>query len=117
MPDSLEFLRKSNGQDTTTLILTLLRQVNALGVSINHSNTGTNIPLPTLPASGVNYTWLGTKPATVYLTGGTITNIAIGSSAFGIVVPPNNSTSVRVNPGDYIAISYTVAPTWQWYGD
>lgn len=117
MSDSLEFLRKSEGQDTTTLLLTLLHRVNELSVSINHSNVGTRVVQPALPASGVNYTYLGTKPATVYLLGGTITNISIGSATFGIVSPASNSTTVRVNPGDYISVSYTVAPTWQWYGD
>lgn len=118
MSDPIEFLRQSQGQDTTTLLRNLISRVNALENSINRTNTGTNITHPVLPATGVQYTWLGTKPATVYIRGGTVTSIVIGSLAFGIVSGAGlTSGTFRVNPGDYIQVSYSVAPTWEWYGD
>ena len=68
----------------------------------------TNIT-PALPASGVAYTNNTGYAATVYVTGGTVTIISVSGVFTNLTSGP-----IRVEPGNTIAITYSVAPTWVW---
>lgn len=71
---------------------------------------------PAVPASGTSYLNNLGIPVTVYVAGGTVTAISAGSAAlFGAT--GMTSGPIRLMPGDYISITYSVAPTWVWMGD
>lgn len=80
------------------------------------NNVGYNpigpITSPTLPATTVAYTNNYGSDATVYITGGTVTVIAIGGTATGLT-----TGQVRVPSGQTITLTYSVAPTWKWFLD
>jgi pectate lyase-like protein len=67
---------------------------------------------PAVPASTVPVTNNFGVDATVFVTGGTVSAIAIGGTATGVT-----SGSFRVPSGQTITLTYTVAPTWEWFGD
>jgi hypothetical protein len=76
---------------------------------------------PAVPSSTAAYTYacdtaghapLGLPPATVYITGGTVTVIAIAGQATGLT-----AGSFRVLPGQTVTLTYSVAPTWTWLGE
>jgi hypothetical protein len=77
------------------------------------------ITAPAVPASGATNTVTNTNPYPV--------EVFINGSVTGIYVTPAGKTqtqifgsvsnaTVRLNPGDAIALVYTTAPTWTWYG-
>lgn len=72
-----------------------------------------SVVTPAVPASTVAETNTNTKPVTVYVRGGTVTQVTIDGVALGAVT----NATYRVNSGGTIAITYSVAPTWFWYGD
>lgn len=67
---------------------------------------------PTVPATTVTYTNNYGSNATVYISGGTVTNITIGGTALGVT-----SGTFRVSSGQTIAITYSSVPTWKWFVD
>lgn len=67
------------------------------------------ITAPTVPASGVAYTNNYGTDATVYISGGTVSNISIGGTALG-----TGAGFFRVPSGMTIAVTYTSVPTWKW---
>lgn len=67
---------------------------------------------PAVPATTVAYTNAYGVDATVHITGGTVTVIAIGGTTTGLT-----SGSFRVPSGSTITLTYSVAPTWVWIGD
>jgi hypothetical protein len=67
---------------------------------------------PTVPATTVAYTNAYGVDATVHITGGTVTVIAVGGVTTGLT-----SGSFRVPSGSTITLTYSVAPTWVWIGD
>ena len=76
--------------------------------------SGQRSPTPAMPASGtalVNPFGVG---CTVYLTGGTVSAVAIGGAATGLTATP---ASVRVPAGQSITLTYTAVPSWTWFGD
>lgn len=67
---------------------------------------------PALPASGTalrNPYW---RDATVYVSGGTVSAIAVGGTVLGVT-----SGQVRVPSGQKIALTYSAAPSWVWVLD
>ncbi|NUQ95273.1 MAG: hypothetical protein HOY79_01480 [Streptomyces sp.] len=68
---------------------------------------------PAVPASGTPYTNTLNTDATVHIVGGTVTAIAVGGQATGLTTP----ATVRVPAGQSIALTYSVAPSWVWFGD
>jgi parallel beta-helix repeat protein len=68
---------------------------------------------PAVPASGTAYTNTLNTDATAFITGGTVTAIAIGGQATGLTTP----ATIRVPSGQTITLTYSVAPTWTWFGD
>lgn len=71
-----------------------------------------SITQPAVPSSTVAQTNTFSVDATVYVVGGTVTAITVAGAATGLT-----SGAVRVPAGQTIAITYSVAPTWQWFGD
>jgi hypothetical protein len=51
-------------------------------------------------------------PVTIYITGGTVSNVAINGNATGLT-----SGMFRLGPGQSITLTYSVAPSWTWIGD
>jgi hypothetical protein len=74
-----------------------------------------NLGAPLVPASGVSLindpTHAFGFDCTVYVTGGTVTNIAIDGMSTGLT-----SGTFKVRAGQGITIIYSVAPTWVWFG-
>jgi hypothetical protein len=103
-----------HGQDAVTLVLALRAELTQLRRDIGQAGKryGWTVTTPALPATTVAVTNDNTVPVTVYITGGTVTDISVAGTALGMT-----SGTFRVNPGDNIAVTYSVAPTWHWYGD
>ena len=92
-------------------------QINAASTSVAQHNTGYNpvghlTTQPTVPASGTAYTNTNGVDCTVYIEGGTVTAIAVGGTATGAT-----SGAFRVAAGQTVTLTYSAAPTWQWFGD
>ncbi len=91
--------------------------LNATSTAKVHHNGGYNpvghaVTQPAVPASTVAATNNSGVDCMVFVAGGTVTAIAISGSATGLT-----SGAFRVPAGASIAITYSVAPTWQWFGD
>ncbi len=67
---------------------------------------------PSVPSTTVAYTNAYGVDCTVFVTGGTVTVVSIGGIATGLT-----SGSFRVNAGQTITVTYTVPPSWTWFGD
>lgn len=82
-----------------------------------HGNVGYN-PVgafgaqPAVPATTVAVTNNFGVDATVYVAGGTVTAITVSGTATG-----QTAGAVRVPSGASITLTYSVAPTWTWFGD
>ena len=67
---------------------------------------------PTVPASGTAYANVNGVDCAVYVTGGTVTAVAIGGTATGLT-----SGQFFVPAGETITLTYSAAPTWVWVGN
>jgi len=67
---------------------------------------------PSMPASGTALTNPFFFDAAVYISGGTVTAIAVGGTSTGLT-----SGSVIVPAGETITLTYSAAPTWVWIGN
>lgn len=81
-------------------------------VDNNYPYNPVTLTPPTVPASGTAQTNLFGVHAMVLVTGGTVSQIAIGGTNTG-----QTSGWFRVPAGQTITLTYTVAPTWSWFGD
>jgi hypothetical protein len=88
----------------------------ATGSGVIRNNLGYNpvgvLTPPAVPATTVAYTNTSGLDCTVFVTGGTVTVIAVNATSTGLT-----SGTFRVPAGQTIAITYTVAPTWVWIAD
>lgn len=66
---------------------------------------------PAVPASTVAATNTTNYPMNVEIAGGTVTVVKVDN----VTVGARTSGTFRVRPGSTIAITYSVAPTWQWF--
>lgn len=66
---------------------------------------------PAVPASGVAQTNTFSVDAMVHVAGGTVSAIAVGGTGTGMT-----SGSFKVLAGQTITLTYSVAPTWTWFG-
>ena len=87
-----------------------------INVNVNNASVST----PAVPASGTAQHNTYPFPVTVYLSGGSATQVqvtkysntyTVWSSSSATAIPP---LSVRLNPGDSITITYSTAPSWIW---
>jgi hypothetical protein len=92
--------------------ITLIGSATKLRNNQGYNPVGHGVTQPSVPATTVAQTNTTGVDCTVIVTGGTVSAIAIGGSATGVT-----SGSFRVPVGQTITLTYTVAPTWQWFGD
>jgi hypothetical protein len=85
---------------------------NKLSSNAGYNPVGKFGSQPAVPASTVAQTNDRNADATVYVVGGTVTVIAVGGQATGLT-----AGAVRVPAGQSITLTYSVAPTWTWFGD
>src|SRR6266576_4058565 len=99
------------GGGTITQIGTNTRIRNNIGFNPR----GHSVTQPAVPATTVAATNTTGCDCTVHILGGTLTLVSVGGSSVGITAaaPAGNVHSVRVPVGQTIAITYSVAPTWQ----
>lgn len=71
---------------------------------------------PSVPASNVEVQNKTGVDCMVYITGGTVSNIAIGPTGSTVSVFTTTPCNVFLAAGEYIKITYTVVPSWQWIG-
>jgi len=72
----------------------------------------TQIDTPAVPNSGTALSNDTGVPVTVYLRGGAVSDVLIGSFDTGL-----NTGTFRLRAGAAITILYTEAPAWQWIAD
>jgi hypothetical protein len=80
--------------------------------NVNYNPVGP-LTAPGVPASTTPLTNTTGVDATVYLNGGTVSAVAVGGTSTG----QGTNTPYRVPAGQTITLTYTVAPTWAWFGD
>jgi hypothetical protein len=66
---------------------------------------------PDVPASTVSAVNDSGFPMDVEVTGGTVTAVKVD----GVTIGARTSGSFRVRAGSSISITYSAAPTWQWF--
>ena len=103
--------RYTNNQTQGLQILTNASQAMLRG-NTGWNPRGASMTQPAVPASGTALTNTYGPDATVVVSGGTVTAIAIGGTATGLT-----AGSFRVPFGQTITLTYSAAPTWQWWGD
>ena len=72
-----------------------------------------NVTTPNVPLSGAVITNTTCVDCMIYITGGTVSNIAIDSANTGL---SGNNISVLLSAGSTIAITYAAALSWRWIG-
>lgn len=75
-------------------------------------NPAGQVTAPTVPASASAYTNILGVDCNVYISGGTVSDIAIGGDSTGLT-----SGWFPVPAGQTITLTYTGAPTWTWWGN
>jgi len=85
-------------------------------VNVNNAPVST----PAVPASGTAQANGNSFPITVYLSGGSATQVqvtkygntyTVWSASTATAIPP---LTIRLNPGDSITLTYSTAPAWTW---
>lgn len=67
------------------------------------------LPTPSIPSSGASYTNPYGLASTIYIKGGTVSDINVnGMGGIG------TAGSFRLGPDDAITLTYSAAPTWAW---
>lgn len=87
--------------DETTGTKTRVRFTNNLGATSNRSATITP------DGSPYTYTNDGVNPEIVYIYAGTVSSVVVN----GVTIATSTGTSVRLNPGEAVVVTYSVAPT------
>ena len=77
-----------------------------------YNPVGHAVAQPVVPSTTVAATNTTNVDCTVFVNGGTVTVVAIGGSTTGQV-----AGAFRVPAGQTITLTYSIAPTWQWFGD
>lgn len=72
-------------------------------------DNGLGLTTPAIPATTVPVTNTGSIPATVVITGGTMTNVSINGVTVG-----TGAGTYTLPAGGTITLTYTAAPTWTW---
>lgn len=90
---------------------TIVGHLGKITNSNNYNPTGPQTA-PTIPASGTALTNPFPFDCTVYVSGGTVTAIAVGGTATGLT-----SGAIFIPAGETITLTYSAAPTWVWIGN
>jgi hypothetical protein len=72
-------------------------------------DSGAGVTAPSVPASGTPVTNPSPMPATVVISGGTMSNVVINGVSVG-----TGAGTYTLPQGATITLTYTVAPTWTW---
>jgi hypothetical protein len=109
----MQFQTRARGNDITQQVRSLQQEVAALKrAQANASRAlGFDLEQPTLPASGVMTTNDHYKPVVVYVRGGTVTAVNIDGTGLSLA-----GGTFWLPPKATITVTYSVAPTWHWYG-
>lgn len=75
-----------------------------------------NVATPAVPASTVEQRNTNAFPCRVAITGGTVTVIKKGPTSGSLITTGATAGAFILEPNEYIAITYSVAPTWAWLG-
>lgn len=91
--------------------------INATPTSVIRGNSnwnprGKSVTQPAVPASGTAQTNNTTCDCDVFVNGGAVSQVSIGGNATG-----QTQGAFRVPVGQTITLTYTTAPTWNWFGD
>lgn len=92
--------------------LAVVRNFGIFRQNVGYNPRGHAVAQPAVPASGTAQTNSTETDCMVYVAGGTVSAIAIGGTSTGLT-----AGAVRVPAGQTITLTYTAAPTWQWFGD
>ena len=79
-----------------------------------YNPVGFGVTQPAVPASTTPVTNTTGVDCMVVVVGGTVTVVTVGGTATGLTATP---AVVRVPVGQTIALAYSAAPTWKWFGD
>jgi len=98
--------------------------LNAGSTDVIEGNAGYNpvgpLTAPNVPASGTALQNTFGVPVIIYTTSGSISAIAVGNTSGGTVSTGQNPSlsgiSNILGPGQWIKMTYSVAPTWTWFG-
>ena len=91
------------------LVVTSISEVGLITTKDGISTTPPAVATPGVPASGTAVTNTTGVDVMVYVTGGTVTEIAVGATATGIV-----GGGVYLAAGQTITLTYSAAPSWTW---
>lgn len=81
---------------------------------MGYNPVGGAVTTPAVPSSGVAVTNTTGVDVVVFVNGGTVSAISIGGTATGITA---TNRDFRLAAGQTITLTYSVAPTWKWFGD
>jgi hypothetical protein len=79
-------------------------------------NLVSTVTTPAVPASTVEQRNTNAFPCRVAITGGTVTVIKKGPTSGSLITTGATTGAFILEPNEYIAITYSVAPTWAWLG-
>ena len=78
------------------------------------------VSTPSVPTSGTAIQNTTGSDCNVFIIGGTITVISVGNSSGGVsssgLLSSSSGISFVLKAGQWISITYSVAPTWKWFG-
>jgi enamine deaminase RidA (YjgF/YER057c/UK114 family) len=80
-------------------------------VLVKFFNSPVAITTPTMPPSGTQVLNSTGVPVTVYVSGGTVSQISVNGVVTGLI-----SGAFPLKPNEGITITYSAAPTWAWVG-
>lgn len=80
-----------------------------------YNPTVTTVTQPSVPATTVAQNNTTGQDCTVYINGGTLTDIKVGGVSLGLPAATTN-IGIAVPAGSSISMTYSVAPTWKWAG-
>jgi hypothetical protein len=92
--------------------LTLTAPPSSGGATAPAANTTAAFTQPAVPATTVAYTNAFGVDCSVYVSGGTVTAVAIAGTTTGLT-----SGAFLVPAGQTITLTYSSAPSWMWLGD
>jgi len=106
--DGVDF---SQGNYTAALLIPGATPPNRAVNNAGYNPVGYLSNAPAVPASGTAQANNFSFPVRVYVSGGTVSALALNGTATGLT-----SGEVLLAPGDTITLTYTAAPSWVWFG-
>ncbi len=112
-----ESLQNANlNKDPATEPTWWIAQGAVLAIWSNLTTIPNAVTTPAVPATTVQERNDNAFPIRVTITGGTVTVIAKGPTSGALITTGATTGAFILQPKEYIAITYTVIPTWVWLG-